>query len=170
MTSILHKVIVRKFQPGDEAAFYSLNESWILEHFFMDERDKRILGDPVSTVIDPGGEIFFIEKSGIVVGCCALLPMEDRSWEVAKMAVAGTQRGKGLGRQLLASVIEHAKAVGACKLCLKTSSLLQPAIHLYRSMGFQIVASENSMLCRNARADVFMELIFESSAMLALKP
>jgi hypothetical protein len=55
--------------------------------------------------------------------------------------------------------LEYAKEKGARKLCLKTSSLLQPAIHLYKSAGFQIVAQEDSRLSRNARADVFMELI-----------
>jgi ribosomal protein S18 acetylase RimI-like enzyme len=53
------------------------------------------------------------------------------------------------------------KETGAHKLSLKTSSLLQPAIHLYKSVGFQIVAQENSRLSRNARADVFMELILK---------
>ena len=153
------EAVVRRFQPGDEAAFHDLNEAWILESFSMDEKDKQILGDPSTYVLKPGGEIFFIVRSGSMLGCCALLPLGDRSWEVAKMAVAKGHRGRGLGRHLLSSVIEHAKTAGAGKICLKTSSILHPAIHLYKSMGFQIVAQESSTLSRNARADVFMELL-----------
>jgi ribosomal protein S18 acetylase RimI-like enzyme len=154
-----HDAVVRSFRPGDEAAFHDLNESWILESFSMDDKDKQILDDPLTHVLKPGGEIFFIVRSESMLGCCALLPLGDRSWEVAKMAVAKAHRSRGLGRHLLSRVIEHAKTAGARKLCLKTSSILQPAIHLYKSMGFQIVAQESSRLCRNARADVFMELL-----------
>ena len=153
-----HDAVVRSFRPGDEAAFHDLNESWILESFSMDDKDKQILDDPLTHVLKPGGEIFFIVRFESMLGCCALLPLGDRSWEVAKMAVAKAHRNRGLGRHLLNSVIEHAKTSGACKLCLKTSSILHSAIQLYKSMGFQIVAQESSSLCRNARADVFMEL------------
>jgi ribosomal protein S18 acetylase RimI-like enzyme len=152
-------VVVRTFRSGDEVAFHDLNESWILESFSMDEKDKLILGDPLGHVLKAGGEIFLIARQEVTIGCCALLPLEDQSWELAKMAVAKEQRGCGIGRRLLHHVIEYAKETGAHKLSLKTSSLLQPAIHLYKSVGFQIVAQDNSRLSRNARADVFMELI-----------
>jgi putative acetyltransferase len=151
-------VIIRTFQPGDEVAFHDLNESWILESFSMDDKDRLILGDPVGRVLKGGGEIFLIVGSEATLGCCALLPLENRSWELAKMAVAKEHRGCGIGRRLLHHVIEYAKERGAHKLSLKTSSFLQPAIRLYESVGFQIVAPEDSRLSRNARADVFMEL------------
>jgi putative acetyltransferase len=125
----------------------------------MDDKDRLILGDPVGHVLRAGGEIFLIVREGATLGCCALLHLENQSWELAKMAVAKEHRGCGLGRRLLHHVVEYAKETGAHKLSLKTSSLLQSAIHLYKSVGFQIVAQENSRLSRNARADVFMELI-----------
>ena len=153
------KVIIRRFQSGDEVAFHDLNESWISESFSMDDMDRLILGDPVGCVLEGGGEIFLIVGPEATLGCCALLPLENQSWELAKMAVAKEHRGCGIGRRLLHHVIEHAKEMGAHKLSLKTSSLLQPAIHLYESVGFQIVAPENSRLSRNTRADVFMELV-----------
>lgn len=153
--------IIRTFQPGDEAAFHGLNESWILESFSMDEKDRLILGDPVGRVLKAGGEIFLIVRPEAALGCCALLPLENQSWELAKMAVAKEHRGCGIGRRLLHHVVEYAKGTGAHKLSLKTSSLLQPAIYLYKSTGFQIVAQENSELSRNARADVFMELVLQ---------
>ena len=152
------KVTIRTFQPGDEAAFRDLNESWISEHFRMDEKDMRILGDPRTHVLKEGGEIFLIVQRGTTLGCCALLPLADQSWEIAKMAVKNSHRGQGLGRRLLSHVIERAKAVGARKLCLKTSSILQPAVRLYTSFGFQTVAPEASELVPNERANVFMEL------------
>lgn len=152
-------VIIRTFQSGDEVAFHDLNESWILESFSMDDKDRLILGDPSGHVLKAGGEIFLIGLPEATLGCCALLPLENQSWELAKMAVAKEHRGCGIGRRLLHHVVAYAKETGAHKLSLKTSSLLQSAIHLYKSVGFQIVPQENSKLSRNARADVFMELI-----------
>jgi ribosomal protein S18 acetylase RimI-like enzyme len=156
-------VIIRTFQSGDEVAFHNLNEFWILESFTMDDKDRLILGDPIGRVLKAGGEIFIVERADATLGCCALLPLENQSWELAKMAVAKEHRGCGIGRRLLNHVVEYAKQRGAHKLCLKTSSLLQPAIHLYKSAGFQIVAEVNSRLSRNARADVFMELILQQT-------
>lgn len=158
------EINIRSFQPGDEAAFYALNASWILKRFSMDARDRTILGDPLGAVIKPGGRIFFICRSQQVVGCCALIPLGDQVWEVAKMAVDKACRGEGLGRQLLSHVIAEARNVGASKLSLKTSSLLQPAIHLYSSMGFALIDEQDSNLCRNARADVFMELVLREQS------
>ena len=130
-----------------------------MESFSMDDKDRLILGDPVGCVLKAGGEIFLIVQPQATLGCCALLPLENQSWELAKMAVAKEHRGCGIGRRLLLHVVKYAKKMGAQKLSLKTSSLLQPAIHLYKSVGFQIIAQETSRLSRNARADVFMELI-----------
>lgn len=78
-------VTIRTFQSGDEVAFHDLNESWILESFSMDDKDRRILGDPLGCVLKAGGEIFLIVRAEATLGCCALLPLEDQSWELAKM-------------------------------------------------------------------------------------
>ncbi len=95
----------------------------------MDDKDRLILGDPLGRVLKAGGEIFFIVRPEATLGCCAFLPLENQSWELAKMAVAREHRGCGIGRRLLHHVVEYAKVTGAHKLSLKTSSLLQPAIH-----------------------------------------
>jgi GNAT superfamily N-acetyltransferase len=43
------------------------------------------------------------------VGCCALLRLEDGVFEVAKMAVAPSWQGRGLGRKVLEHVIRKAQ-------------------------------------------------------------
>jgi N-acetylglutamate synthase-like GNAT family acetyltransferase len=102
----------------------------------MDDKDRLILGDPLGRVLKAGGEIFFIVGSEATLGCCALLPLENQSWELAKMAVAKEHRGCGIGRRLLHHVVEYAKENGAHKLSLKTSSLLQPRDSFIQISGF----------------------------------
>jgi GNAT superfamily N-acetyltransferase len=154
-------VIFRPFQRGDEVAFRELNEAWISAYFTIEEKDREVLGDPITQVLEPGGEILMAVKAGQPVGCCALLAMEDGSYEVAKMTVAEQLRGEGIGQRLLRYVIDYAKALRARRLYLETSSKLQNAIHVYESLGFRHLPPERIRSSPYARADVYMELLLD---------
>lgn len=53
-----------------------------------------------------------VEDSGKVVGLCAMTIIWANWGEVASLAVAKSQRGKGLGRKLTEACLEEAKAIG----------------------------------------------------------
>lgn len=95
-----------------------------------------------------------VEQGDAVVGCCALMAMDDGGFEVAKMTVAPPARGQGLSRRLLEACEAEARGVGAPRLYLETSSTLIPAGRLYRSYGFVDLPPRPTPY---ARADVFME-------------
>jgi putative acetyltransferase len=144
------------YRPDLAGAFRALNEAWITHYFRLEPKDEVILGDPQGTIIAPGGRIVFVVEDGEAIGCCALMPLPDGGFEVAKMAVAEPHKGRGLGRALMAACVERAQAAGARRLYLETNSALAPALSLYRSFGFkQIAPPEPSPY---ARADVVMEL------------
>ena len=116
----------------------------------------EVLADPAGKIVAPGGHIVFAIEAGEAVGCCALIALPDGGFEVSKMAVAEAHKGRGLGRVLMAACVERARAAGAPRLYLETNSSLAPALGLYRSFGFQVIApAEPSPY---ARADVAMEL------------
>ena len=148
---------LRPFQAGDAVAFRELNEAWIRLHFGLEEHDNEMLGDPEGYVLAKDGHIFFALADGKHVGCCALLAMGPGVYEVAKMAVAETCQGRGIGRRLLAYTIEQGRVLGADSLYLETNSKLANAIHLYESLGFQHLPPRSSPY---VRANVFMELRF----------
>ena len=50
-------------------------------------------------------------------------------------------RGGGLGRQLLAELMDTARGAGMRRLELETFSDLRAAGHLYRSAGFEVVSA-----------------------------
>jgi N-acetylglutamate synthase-like GNAT family acetyltransferase len=158
------ELIFREFQPGDEDSFCRLNEEWIVEHFALEAKDLASLRDAQRTILDPGGRIFFIERDGEMVGCCALLAMATGEFEVAKMAVTKSAQGGGLGRRLLEQVIAEARRAGARRLYLETNSKLAPAIRLYESVGFRHLPPERVTPSVYARANVFMELHLDKSA------
>ena len=156
---LVRAVHIRSFQPGDEEAFRRLNEAWIQKYFRLEEKDREILNDPHTHVLAQGGQIFMAFQGGEAIGCCALLALGDESWEIAKMAVAESERGQGIGRQLLEHAIEYANAQGSCRLYIETNSSLANAIHLYESVGFRHVPPERVQRSPYARANVFLERI-----------
>ena len=152
------EVMIREFQPGDEALFRRLNEEWIERYFRVEPKEAVILANPKSAVLDAGGKIFFALIDEQCVGCCALRRMSDSEFEVAKMAVTPDFQGAGIGRKLLSAVIEAGRLLGARRLYLETNHILTPAIRLYESMGFRHMPPERIIRSEYARADVYMEL------------
>jgi N-acetylglutamate synthase-like GNAT family acetyltransferase len=156
-------IAVRELRSGEDAtAFRVLNEEWITRFFVLEEKDRETLGDPDGKILAKGGRIFLVEdlagNSGQIVGCVALIPMEDGVYELSKMAVSPSRRGRGIGRQLLEHVIERARVMGARSLYLGSSTKLPNAVHLYEAVGFRHIPPERLAPSPYVRADVFMEL------------
>lgn len=124
------------YAPAHRVRFRELNLAWITEYFRVEEADRRALDDPDGYILGHGGEILIAEADGRVVGGCALLRGEDGSFELAKMAVDPSMRGRGVGRALGEAAIERARTLGAPRVELLSNTTLAPAIALYRSLGF----------------------------------
>eukprot|EP00747_Dinoflagellata_sp_TGD_P011563 gnl/TRDRNA2_/TRDRNA2_120865_c0_seq1.p1 gnl/TRDRNA2_/TRDRNA2_120865_c0~~gnl/TRDRNA2_/TRDRNA2_120865_c0_seq1.p1 ORF type:complete len:113 (+),score=6.02 gnl/TRDRNA2_/TRDRNA2_120865_c0_seq1:23-340(+) len=58
----------------------------------------------------------------------------DKLMHIRQIAVAGSERGKGFGRLLMARILEHARASG-CTLVTLTSVVA--AIGFFEKLGFQ---------------------------------
>ena len=143
-----------EFEPQHGLAFKALNEAWISKYFVLEAKDREVLDDPQGKILAKGGRIFMALQDGAAVGCVALLKMADGGYEVAKMTVAETLRGSGLGKVLMQRCIEAGAEMGATRLYLETNSGLAPALGLYRAMGFRDLAPAETAY---VRADVFME-------------
>jgi GNAT superfamily N-acetyltransferase len=148
---------VRDFRPGDEIPFRRLNEAWLNKYFRVEPRDVELFDDPAGQFIAPGGAILLLDVDGQTVGCCALINLGGGSHEIAKMAVAETHQGRGYGEMLMRAVIDRARALGARRLFIETSSKLPVAISLYRKLGFVDLSPDAVRPSEYARADVFME-------------
>ena len=159
MAPATSEIIIRDFAPGDENDFWRLNEEWIVKYFgLLEPKDREALMDPRGAILDGGGRVLLAVRDGQTIGCCALKPMAEGEFEVAKMAVTESCRGAGVGRMLLVRVIEEARAMGARRLYLETNHALTPAIHLYEALGFRHIPPERIIPSAYARADVYMEM------------
>lgn len=153
-------VRILDFQPKYRAHFKNLNYRWLREHFQIEEQDRQILEDPENAVLARGGRIFFARAGRRIVGTCALLRVDARTFELSKMAVAPDIRGCRIGWRLAVHAIETARSLGAETMFLYTSPQLEAALALYRKLGFRTVPIQDPSIYR--RPTVKMRLALES--------
>ena len=127
------------FKEAYAKDFKRLNTQWLEEYFCLEAKDKMVLSYPKEHIIDKGGAIFIALYNKKVVGTCALIKMNDANYdyELSKMSVCKEVRGKHIGLQLGQAVIAYAKEHGSKGLFLETNTVLQPAIALYKKLGFK---------------------------------
>lgn len=146
------------YQPDYQYAFKALNEEWISTYFTMEESDYKALDNPQGYILDPGGAILVALYEGEPLGVCALIKMnnDEYDFELAKMAVSPKAQGKNIGFMLTNAIIDKAKSLGASKLYLESNTLLEPAINLYKKLGFQKISGKPTPY---ARCNIQMGLV-----------
>jgi GNAT superfamily N-acetyltransferase len=147
-----------RYEPRYQQSFKKLNEEWITRWFAMEEADYKALDHPQEYILDAGGTIFMALQDGEPVGTCAMIKMDDSTYELAKMSVSDRVKGKGIGYLLGQAIIDQAKTLGAQRLYLESNTLLKPALGLYRKLGFQEV---QGFVSPYQRCDIQMELILK---------
>lgn len=59
--------------------------------------------------------------------------------EILSVAIASSERGRGLSRELVASHLGHLAGLGIHRVFLEVEENNEPAVRLYRRAGFQVV-------------------------------
>ena len=138
--------------------FHDINAEWIETMYRLEQTDRDVLENPRERIIDPGGDILFVEADGLgIVGTCALQKTGPGKFELTKMGVLASARGRKAGEFLLRAVIARAADMGAETLYLLSNRKSEAAIHLYEKLGF--VHDDEIMRdfgARYARCDVAM--------------
>jgi GNAT superfamily N-acetyltransferase len=126
--------------------FRNLNVEWISTYFKMEASDYKALDNPDSYILQNGGHILVALLNKEPVGVCALIKMDDPSYdfELAKMAVAPKAQGKKVGWIIGEAIKDKARSMGAKTLYLESNTILAPAISLYRKLGFVEVFGRNT--------------------------
>jgi putative acetyltransferase len=145
------------YQADHHTAFRNLNILWLEQYHLKESHDVMVLDDPDGTILKQGGSVWIAIDDENVIGSAALMKEHDGVYELAKMCVAESYRGKGISRLLIEKCIQQAKEVGAKKVFLFSNHQLQAAIALYEKYGFKHIAVENSPF---ETADIKMELVF----------
>jgi putative acetyltransferase len=82
------------------------------------------------------GTFLVARDGGRAVGCGAIRLLDPMTAEAKRMYVEPDQRGKGVGRAVLAGLEAAAKQLGVRRLVLETGIYQDAALSLYRRAGF----------------------------------
>lgn len=118
--------------------FIALNEQWISEYFTIEAADKALAANPGS-VVEKGGYIISLEKSGDVIGVCALFKQDDGCYELARLAVDEAYREQGYGDRLVKEAFNILKANNVKSVNLMSNTRLKAALSLYKKHGFEVL-------------------------------
>lgn len=108
----------------------------------LDELARRYGGSGDDTPIGdgdftpPAGD-FFVADDGDRLIACAGWRRHGPDAELKRMFTAAPARGQGLGRRLLATIEDSARAAGCRRVILETGDRQPEAIALYRSAGYE---------------------------------
>jgi len=138
----LHEVKIISYQKKYRSDFRKFNIEWLEKYFSVEPTDKKIIDSPEEEIINKEGEVFFALLNNEVIGTCAVVKVDRKTYELTKMAVTEKAQGKQVGNKLGLTVIGFAVSKRAKKLVLDTNHKLTAAIHLYRKLGFVTIPYE----------------------------
>jgi putative acetyltransferase len=127
----------------------SLEISLCFQHF-----EEELAGLP-GKYAAPTGRLLLARDGAEAAGCVALRQLGKGISEMKRLFVRPRWRRAGLGRMLAEAIIGSAREIGYETMRLDTLASMQPAISLYRSLGFFQIPAYYDNPSENA---VFMEL------------
>lgn len=136
-------VTYRKVQRADNEALAGMIRAVFEEHDAP--RTGTVYSDPTTDDLSglfrkPGSVLWVAEVEGIPSGCCGIYPTEglDRDCaELVKYYLASSQRGKGIGREMMVKCIESARELGYRRLYLESLPHFAKAVGIYEKLGFR---------------------------------
>ena len=138
----MKNVLVTDFKSQYSSQFYQLNRLWIEESWVLEDSDKKDLLNP-EIIIHNGGQIFFAISKHEVIGTVAMIKNSDKIYELAKMTVKSSYRGKGIANLLMDKCIEFAFKKNASEIFLISNDSLTVARNLYEKYGFKEVVLDS---------------------------
>jgi putative acetyltransferase len=120
----------------DVRALFGEYSTLVAEALCFQGFDKELEALP-GNYAPPDGALLIARDGATAAGCVALRRLEDGSGEMKRMYVREAFRGTGLGRRLALAIIDEAKKRKYGRVVLDTLPKLEPAIALYRDLGFR---------------------------------
>jgi putative acetyltransferase len=114
---------------------------------FRIDRPGTVYFDPTTDNLSelfsiPGSEYWIAEENGVIIGGCGVYPtpgLPAGCAELVKLYLSSSQRGKGIGRQLMEKTFSSARRLGYKQLYLESLPELSRAISLYEKSGFKFI-------------------------------
>jgi len=89
----------------------------------------------------PNGCLLLVKDGEQAVGCAGVRRWQGDIAELKRMYLQPSARGRGMGRRLLDSALQHARQLGYHRIRLDTLPSMETAIALYRAAGFTEISA-----------------------------
>ncbi len=151
MQKVYKDFLVRNWQPSDRIPAAKVIQFVLAEYGLSWEpngADQDVL-NVEAAYLKTGGEFWVIEQSAEIVGTGAYYPITrgKNAVEIRKMYLLPGARGQGLGRFLLEHLEATIAACGFSQIWIETASILQEAIKLYETSGYQLATGVETARC-----------------------
>ncbi|AAB89993.1 GNAT family N-acetyltransferase [Archaeoglobus fulgidus] len=146
------KPVVVKDRKGEEILIrqyiHEQDREKLIEMYETYDPDYRCLGLPpisrkaIENWIDylaENGFAIVAEKDGRIVGHLVIVPTEDMKVDLT-IFIHQDYQNRGLGQEMMKLIIDYCKKAGFKGIMLVTERSNARAIHVYKKMGFKIVA------------------------------
>jgi GNAT superfamily N-acetyltransferase len=82
------------------------------------------------------GEVLVARGAGEIIGHIQLVAGHE--WEIRSVAVVAEERGRGVGRALVAAAIDRALSAGAIRVLIATATADVENLRFYQRLGFRM--------------------------------
>lgn len=146
MQAVYHDFLIRDWQPSDREVAAQLIAQVLSEYGLASGKLAQEPGGADWDVLHveeaywaTGGEFWVVEQEGTIVGTAGYYPIRRgiNAVEIRKMYLLPQVRGKGLGRYLLHALEQAIATKNFAQIWIETASVLQEAVKLYESNGYQ---------------------------------
>ncbi|OZH54570.1 acetyltransferase [Hydrocoleum sp. CS-953] len=110
-----------------------------------------------------GGEFWVIERQEKIVGTAAYYPIErgNKAVEIRKMYLLPEIRGQGLGKFLLKELEKRIAESQFQEIWIETATVLQEAVKLYESNGYQLTTGVETKRCDRIYKKVLCPIVVD---------
>ena len=134
--------VIIDYEPRYKQALMDISLPWLEGNDILEDADIEQLEHP-ERVLDGGGRIFLARVGEEIVGMMMLELFHNGVAEPFKFGVKEAYRNRGIGKALMQTTIDAARALGVHTLVLTSHHSLKAALHVYESFGFRYEHHDN---------------------------
>jgi GNAT superfamily N-acetyltransferase len=134
-----------RLRDGDAEGIVELHRAvykpeYGLNDVFVDQVAEGLHAARAAGWPERGGAVRLADVGDRLSGCVALTDEGEGIGRIRWVVLMPELRGAGLGRRLIAELVDEARDAGWHTLQLVTFSRLRAAARIYRDLGFQVVS------------------------------
>ena len=149
----MRDIVLLPLGEKDCEAVFGIARDSLPEHWSLDS---------IRSVLQYENNIYYVARhtgQNRVVGFAGIMVIADEA-ELLNIAVDSKYRSHGIGKMLMEQVLIEAERAGAGRLLLEVRESNLPAIHLYRSYGFQDMGRRRAYYSNPVEDALIMERRF----------